>query len=229
MLDENHGGALPTTHGTALIVDTRTMFNDAIGLLMREHGDFDEILTARTPEDATMLASEQHPGLVVLGPAMVGPFNGVYKDPGVGSPELVERLREAAGGSPILIMTATDDMSVLADALKAGANGVVDMISPTEELMIAVETVTGGEVYIPPKMAMAILNASSAEKLGGMSEREIQVITQIALGHTNSEIADNLDLSIRTIEAHRSNIQEKLGLATRSDLVRYALDNHMIV
>ena len=99
-----------------------------------------------------------------------------------------------------------------------------------DELVTAVRRAAAGETYLNPQLGARI----AAEPLqppgppDDLSEREVEVLRLIALGHTNSEIAEQLYLSIRTVESHRAHIQQKLGRSSRSDLVRYALDHGLV-
>jgi two-component system response regulator NreC len=89
--------------------------------------------------------------------------------------------------------------------------------------------VAGGDRHVSAAVAAALESrAGDGEPPGGLTEREAEVLRLIALGHTSGEIAESLSLSVRTIESHRKHIQQKLGLSTRPELVRYALDQRLI-
>jgi two-component system response regulator NreC len=85
-----------------------------------------------------------------------------------------------------------------------------------------------GESYLNPKLGARIASEPAPGPPDDLSQREVDVLRLIALGNTNAEIADQLFLSVRTVETHRSHIQQKLLLTSRSDLVRYALDHHLV-
>jgi two-component system, NarL family, response regulator NreC len=85
-----------------------------------------------------------------------------------------------------------------------------------------------GQTYLQPELGARMAAEPVDERDHGLSEREVEVLRLIALGHTNNEIAEQLFLSVRTVETHRAHIQQKLGLSTRAELVRYALDNDLI-
>ena len=85
-----------------------------------------------------------------------------------------------------------------------------------------------GETYLTPRLGARIASETSDGPRGDLSERELDVLKLIALGHTNAEIASQLFLSVRTVETHRAHIQAKLRLSTRAELVAYALDNGLI-
>jgi two-component system response regulator NreC len=113
-------------------------------------------------------------------------------------------------------------------ALQAGVIGYVLKEAADDELVKAVRSAAEGQTYLQPALGARL----AAEPAGGskddLSERETEVLRRIALGYTNGEIAEQLFLSIRTVESHRAHIQQKLGLTTRSELVRYALDHNLV-
>ena len=116
-------------------------------------------------------------------------------------------------------------------ALRAGALGYVLKDAADGELVDAVRRVAEGGTYLNPALGARL--ATTPERPSGppgdLSGREAQVLRLIALGHTNAEIAEQLFLSVRTVETHRAHIQQKLGRSTRAELVRYALDNGLLV
>jgi two-component system response regulator NreC len=115
-------------------------------------------------------------------------------------------------------------------ALRAGALGYVLKEAADAELVEAVRRAAEGETYLNP--ALGVRLATTPEHPVGppdnLSEREVEVLRLIALGHTNGAIAEQLFLSVRTVETHRSHIQQKLVLSTRAELVRYALDHGLL-
>jgi two-component system, NarL family, response regulator NreC len=141
-------------------------------------------------------------------------------------PELVA----ASPRTAVVILTMQDDPAVVRDALRAGARGYVLKHSAGIELIDAVRAAVAGETYLNPILGarMAAAPLTGGRGLDGLTQRETEVLRLIALGHTNTEIAHRLYLSVRTVESHRAHIQQKLRLSTRADLVRYALDHDLI-
>jgi two-component system, NarL family, response regulator NreC len=115
-------------------------------------------------------------------------------------------------------------------ALRAGAAGYVLKEAADSELVEAIRRAAAGETYLTPSLGAALAAAppAPAGPPDDLSEREVEVLRLIALGHTNSEIAGQLYLSVRTVESHRAHIQQKLRLSTRAELVRYALDRGLL-
>jgi two-component system response regulator NreC len=97
-----------------------------------------------------------------------------------------------------------------------------------DELIEAVRRAAAGDTYLNPRLGARVAAAPPPGPPGGLSEREVEVLRMIALGHTNAEIAKQLYLSVRTVETHRAHIQQKLNLGSRSELVHYALEHGLM-
>jgi len=141
-------------------------------------------------------------------------------------PEMIER----SPGTAIVVLTMQDDPAFAREALGAGARGYVVKHSAGEELLEAVRVAAKGDTYLSPKLGarLAAAPAAGSDALDGLSDREVEVLKLIALGHTNAEIAGQLYLSVRTIETHRAHIQQKTRRSSRPELVRYALDHGLV-
>ena len=150
--------------------------------------------------------------------------------PGEQSLPAIGTFREASPDTQIVVLTMQSDPSFAREALRGGALGYVLKEAADAELVEAVRLAAQGRTYLHPELG-AKLAAAPPEPSGppdGLTEREVEVLTLIALGHTNNEIAAQLFLSVRTIESHRAHIQQKLLLNTRAELVRYALEKGLI-
>jgi two-component system response regulator NreC len=139
----------------------------------------------------------------------------------------IPAIREESPDTQIVVLTMQDEPAYARQALSAGALGYVLKEAADAELVDAVRAAASGESYLNPRLG-ARLAATPADPPGGLSERETEVLRMIALGHTNTQIADSLYLSVRTVETHRSHIQQKLGLSDRAELVRYAFENRIV-
>jgi two-component system response regulator NreC len=144
----------------------------------------------------------------------------------------LEVLAEIAAGDPdaaVVVLTMEQDPAFARRAIDAGAAGYLLKRSAEEELVDAIRTVAGGEAYLGRDIEAALAKAGSgAEPADDLSERETEVLRLIARGMTNIEIAGDLSLSVRTVETHRTRIQQKLGLSSRPELVGYALERRLI-
>ena len=150
--------------------------------------------------------------------------------PGRPSLEAIPDIRQAAPGTRVVVLTMQSETSFAREALRAGASAYVLKEAADEELLDAVRAAAAGETYLNPRLG-ARLAAEPPVATGppdGLSERELEILRLIALGHTSAEIAGSLYLSVRTVETHRAHIQQKLRLSTRAELVRYALDHHLL-
>jgi DNA-binding NarL/FixJ family response regulator len=125
-----------------------------------------------------------------------------------------------------------DDPRYVRDAFAAGASGYVLKEAADSELVAAIRQVAAGASYVNPALGARMVAANATELAAAdadpLSEREHEVLRLLALGHTNQEIAKTLFISVRTAETHRAHIMRKLRLASRAELVRYALANEII-
>jgi two-component system response regulator NreC len=147
--------------------------------------------------------------------------------PGGSSLEAIPGIRAASPETQIVVLTMQDEPAFARQALGAGAIGYVLKEAADSELVEAVRLAAVNESYLNPRLGARV----AAEPVGAvddLSDREVAVLRMIALGHTNAEIAEQLFLSVRTVETHRAHIQQKLGLSTRAELVRYALERGLV-
>jgi len=132
----------------------------------------------------------------------------------------------------VLVLSMQDDPRYVREAFEAGARGYVLKEAADTDVVDAVRAVASGERYVHPSLGARLVAAEAEERKRAesdpLSEREREVLRLLALGHTNQEIAALLYISVRTAETHRAHIMQKLGLASRAELVRYALDHGLI-
>jgi two-component system response regulator NreC len=148
--------------------------------------------------------------------------------PGGSSLEAIPAIREESPGTQIVVLTMQQDPAFARQALAAGALGYVLKEAADEELVQAVRNAAAAEHYLTPRLGARIAAEPPSGPPDDLSEREAEVLRLIALGHTNTEIAEQLYLSVRTVETHRAHIQQKLRLSSRAELVRYALDRGLL-
>jgi two-component system response regulator NreC len=189
-----------TTPIRIVLADDHAVVRAGLRLLLDNESDFEVVAEASDVDSARRYVRGHHPLVLVLDLNM----------PGGSSLEAIPVLREESPETQIVVLTMQQEPAFAREALGAGAIGYVLKEAADDELgaRIASEPPPG-----PPD---------------DLSEREVDVLRLIALGHTNAEIAQQLFLSVRTVETHRSHIQQKLGLSTRADLVGYALERGLI-
>ncbi len=144
-------------------------------------------------------------------------------------PEVVERLSERFPGVPTLVLTLSDDDSFVDLAIAAGARGYLRKDAEPHQLIAAIQEVAKGGEYLQPALGLALARRRADDGNGAsstedpLSPRETDVFRLLVLGHTNAEIATILSVALRTVEAHRARILEKLGMRSRAELVRFAI------
>ena len=136
----------------------------------------------------------------------------------------------ASSGTSIVVLTMEDEPRFARETLRVGALGFVLKEAADTELVEAVRAAAAGVRYLNPQLGALI--AAQPEVPAGLpdnlTEREVEVLRLVAMGHTNAEIAQKLYLSVRTVESHRSNIQQKAGRTTRAELVAYAREQGLL-
>lgn len=134
----------------------------------------------------------------------------------------------------ILILTLHEDEALLKAALKAGARGYILKRAAETELIAAINIILRGDLYVDPSMIRTLLSdditpaAVQPKSTEALTPRETEVLRLIVQGYTNRQMGEELNISIRTVEGHRANLSEKLGLHSRVELVRYARDHGLI-
>ena len=142
--------------------------------------------------------------------------------PGGSTLQAIPELRNAFPDTQIVVLTMQNEPAYARQALKAGALGFVLKEAAESELLDAVRRAAAGEGYLNPRLGAQLAAEPPSGLPDGLTERELEILRLIALGHTNTEIAAQLFLSLRTVETHRSRIHRKLGIDSRAELVRYA-------
>jgi two-component system response regulator NreC len=209
-----------TDHTTVVIADDHAVVRSGLKTLLDAEPGFEVTGEARDVRTAMTFVRAQRPDVLVLDLNM----------PGEPSLPAIPSLIEASPDTAIVVLTMQNDPAFAREALRAGALGYVLKESANAELVEAVHAAREGRTYLQPQLGarLAAEPAKPDVSEDDLSERETEVLQLIALGHTNTEIAEQLFLSVRTVESHRAHIQQKLRLTTRAELVRYALENHLV-
>ncbi len=142
--------------------------------------------------------------------------------------DAIPKIRAECPDTQIVVLTMQNEPAYARQALSAGALAYVLKEAAESELVEAVRRASVGDTYLNPRLGARVAAEPVAGPPDGLSEREVEVLRMIAFGHTNAEIAEQLFLSVRTVETHRAHIQQKLRLSSRAELVRYALRHGLI-
>lgn len=204
------------TSVTVGLCDDHRVVRSGLRRILEAEPDVEVVGEAGTADEAVELVRAAEPDVLVMDIGL----------PGVSGIEAAARVRATSGHTRILMLTVHDDVAYLRQAFDAGASGYLVKEAADVELVLAVHEVAAGRQYVHPTLGAALLAEAVPARLGGeggqLSEREVEVLRLIALGHTNAEIARELYLSVRTVETHRAHIHHKLGLRGRAELVAFA-------
>lgn len=203
-----------------LVVDDHAVLRSGLRMMIDLQPDMEVVGEAGTLHDALEVAARVRPQIVTLDLSMPGPS-------GVAS---VKRLREAAPEARILVLTMHDDPAYVRSAMAMGAAGFVNKSAADTELISAIRAVAKGRVFIDvgDRATLDSMLAPGAgagpSPLESLSDREREVLADVAKGYTNRRIADERGLSIKTVESYRARLMKKLGLKERADIVRLAME-----
>jgi two-component system response regulator NreC len=204
-----------------VLADDHAVVRSGLRMVLEREGDLEVVSEAGDAETALRMALGHKPAVLVLDLNMPGELSSL---------DAIPRVRDVSPATSVVVLTMQEDPEFARRALRAGAAGYVLKESADHELVDAVRRAAAGDTYLNPRLG-AMLAAAPPEAVGppdDLTERELEVLRQIALGHTNAEIAERLYLSVRTVESHRAHIQQKLRRSSRAELVRYALDHGLV-
>jgi two-component system response regulator NreC len=201
-----------------VLADDHVVVRHGLRMLLDSEPDFEVVAEAGDVEGARRYVLGHHPDVLVLDLNM----------PEGSSLEAIPAIREQSPGTQIVMLTMQQEPVFARHALGAGALGYVLKEAADEELVEAVRRAAAGESYLNPRLGARLASEPESGLPGDLSEREVDVLRLIALGHTNAEVAEQLYLSVRTVETHRAHIQQKLRRSSRAELVQYALEHKLI-
>jgi two-component system, NarL family, response regulator NreC len=203
------------------ICDDHGLVRSGLRRVLEAEEGFEVTGEAGTADEALALVRDRLPDVLLLDVTM----------PGRSGIDALPELIEARPGMKILMLSMQDDPAYVRSAFTAGAHGYLLKDAADADLVKALHEVVNGHRYVHPALGARLVSTEISEIRDlddPLSEREHEVLRLLALGHTNQEIAKELFISVRTAESHRAKIGEKLGLRTRAELVRYALDTGML-
>jgi two-component system, NarL family, response regulator NreC len=205
-----------------LIVDDHAVVRSGLKLVLQADKGIKPVGEAGAARDAIFEARALKPDVILLDVVM----------PGQSGLEIIPQLLRDNPQAKVLVLSMQDDPRYVREAFDAGASGYVLKEAADSEVVAAVREVAAGGRYVNPELGARLVAAESQARRraegDSLSEREHEVLQLLALGHTNQEIAKQLVISVRTAETHRAHIMEKLGLSSRAELVRYALDRGLL-
>ena len=201
-----------------VIADDHAVVRRGLRQVLEAEGGFVVVAEAGDVEGARRYVRGHHPDVLVLDLNLPGGLS-------LGD---IPTIRAESPDTQIVVLTMQDEPAYARQALGAGALGYVLKEAAEAELVEAIRRASVGDSYLNPRLGARIAAEPPPGLPDGLSEREVEVLRMVALGHTNAEIAEVLYLSVRTVETHRAHIQQKLRLGSRFELVRYAREHRLV-
>ncbi len=208
-----------------LLVDDHQVVRAGLRMLFQAEKDMEIVGEVDSGEEALKAIRELKPDVVLMDVVMSG-MSGI---------EATRRIKQANSEVAVLALTMHEDEQYFFEMLQAGASGYVPKRAAPDDLVSAIRVVSQGNVFLYPTLAELLVKDFLQRTESGLSAaaeeltpREREVLTYIAEGHTNREIAEALVISVKTVDRHRENIMRKLNLHNRVELVKYAIERGLI-
>jgi DNA-binding NarL/FixJ family response regulator len=196
-----------------MIVDDHAVVRDGLKAVIAQVDDMSVVAEAATGSEALERIQGCAADVVLMDIGMKG-------ESGI---EVAARLLEDDPERVVLMLSMHDGVEVAQSALKVGARGYVLKDSPSAEILHAIRTVHGGGTFLSPAIAQRLFRGPGARPM--LSDREQQILDYLGQGQASKQIANQLGLSVRTVESHRQNIRRKLNLAGQAELIKYAVEH----
>ena len=208
------------------LADDHAVFRSGIRVLLEREDDVEVIGETGLGIEAVRAASELQFDVLLLDISL----------PDISGARVAEQVLKVRPNLAIVTLTMHEDEEYFRELLRIGARGYMLKKSSGNELLQALRTTYQGGIYVDPAMSPLLVKGITGLRpkqhtvglLGLLTPREREICRYLALGHTNSEVGDRLNISARTVETHRANIMAKLDLKNRADLVRFAIDNDLL-
>ncbi|WP_078543784.1 response regulator transcription factor [Litchfieldia alkalitelluris] len=210
-----------------MVVDDHVVVRSGLMMLLNGKNDMEVIAEAADGDEAIKKAQDLKPDVVLMDLSMPHGKDGLTA---------TKELKELMPSIAILILTMHDDEEYLFRAIHAGASGYLLKSAPHEELISAITSVASGNAYLNPNATRRLMseymdrlkNGEPSSSFDTLSDREKEILEWIAKGYSNKEIAQHLVISVKTVESHKSNLMEKLGIKSRPELVKYAMKKGLL-
>jgi DNA-binding NarL/FixJ family response regulator len=205
-----------------MIADDHAILRAGLTMLVNTQADMEVVSEAADGVTAVQAATDTKPDVALLDLSM----------PRVGGMEALREMARRCRGTRVLVLTMHEDPAYLRSALAAGASGYLLKKAVDSELIAAIRAVDRGGTFVDPRLADVLVQDVLAKKrprtdpkrpVPILSDRELQVLRLVALGFTSAEIAQRIHVGVKTVETYRPRIAEKLGLRTRRDVIRFAM------
>lgn len=205
----------------ALICDDHMMVRQGVRMVLQSEPDIELVGEAGTGEEAVALAAELKPDVVIMDLSL----------PDISGIDATRRIKEAVPATRVIALTMHEEEPYVLEVLKAGADGYIVKRSAAADLVNAIRQVIQGQAVLDPVVTRAVVSGyvtrpaptTAAREDIPLTPRELEILVLVAEGNTNAEIAKKLYISEKTVQTHRSNMLDKLGIHDRTELVRYAI------
>ena len=205
---------------TVLIADDHTIVKEGLVALLKEH-DFDVVGAVSDGQALVDAATRLHPDVIVTDLSM----------PGLSGIDVLTRLKAARIDSKVIVLTMHNNAELATRAMRAGAHGFLLKYSAGEELLNAIQQALEGRVYLTPALTREVIEqmaAPASQSRAELTPRQLDVLRLILEGRRMKEIAAALSLSTRTVETHKYQMMETLGVGSTAELVKYAIEHKLI-
>lgn len=207
-----------------LIVDDHRILRAGLKTLLNADPNLAVVGEATSADEALTAIDIYHPDIVLMDIGM----------PGMDAMQATRAIMQKQANIRVLILTMHEDSALLQEFLRAGAKGYIIKRAAESELIDAIYAVWRGMIYVHPSLMPSLVSplpktdGHGEKQVDTLSAREIEVLRLIVKGYTNRQIGQELNISVRTVETHRSNVMEKLNMHSRVELVHYAMEHGLI-
>jgi DNA-binding NarL/FixJ family response regulator len=211
---------LQTGKKTVLVVDDHPLMRQGLALLINQQQDMQVCGEAEEAQAAMQAIAQLQPDIMILDISLKGP-DGI---------ELLKNIRATEPDLPVLVLSMHDEAIYAERALRARANGYIMKQEATEKVLVAVRRILSGEVYLSERMSNKMLQQYIGgtpnmiqSRIASLSDRELEVFRRIGEGRATREIAEELHLSVKTVETYQAHIKDKLALRSGRELIQHAI------